>query len=155
MLTEAHLLREYALAWNTLDPERIVERLNPEAVYESQQVLEPLRGREAIAAYLRGKMAVIGQAPGARVRAELGRCGLEGGQPAAVFSAWPGRPCVLLFQGRGDEPRALVLLEVADGFIDRIDLCTVVPAPASALRTGLCPGLDAGPPGLPDLHSAR
>ncbi|HEX5386708.1 MAG TPA: nuclear transport factor 2 family protein [Gemmatimonadales bacterium] len=144
MPTEEQLIREYALAWNELDADRVISHLSAQAVYESQNVMMPLRGREAIAEYLRGKMATIRATPEAAVRAELGLCGDQRGARIRLVSAWPGRPCVLLHQGRTNEPVALVLLEVAKGEIDRIDLCTVVPSPASAVRTGHFPRLSDG-----------
>jgi hypothetical protein len=142
-LSEAQFAREFACAWNVLDPERIIAHLAEDAVYESQNVLEPLRGREAIADYLRGKMATIRAHPGATVRAELGYVGDQFGRRVSLGfpGQMTGRPCVLVAQGASDKPEALVLLEIGGGQIRRIDLCSVVPEPSRATRTGVYPGL--------------
>jgi len=140
-MTEDELVAEFARAWNTLDPEPIVACLAANAVYESQSVLEPLRGREAIAHYVRGKMATLRDQPAYAIRAELGRCGSQVGQRVSVLSAPEGQPCVLIWQGGSTEPDALVLLEVDGGEIRRVDICTVAPAPSTAERTGIYPGL--------------
>jgi hypothetical protein len=149
-MTEDQLVHEVALAWNTLDPEVIIARLAADAVYESQNVREPLRGREAIADYLRGKMATVRNHPHYAVRAELGRCASFTGQDIAVLSAPEGRPCVLIEQGASTDPEALVLLDVANGEIRRVDICTVAPAPSTAERTGIYPGLPAARGGRPE-----
>ena len=65
-----------------------------------------------------------------------------------MLSAWPGRPCVLLYQGedlRRLTPTALALVEVEGGLVRRVDLCTVAPSPSSAVRTGEFPGLAVSP----------
>ncbi len=142
-MTEDQLVYEFAWAWNALDPERIITHLATDAVYESQHVLEPLRGREAIAEYLHAKMTTIRAHPDAAVRAEVGRVGDQRDQPLwlGFGPEMNGRPCVLVQQGAETEPSTLVLLDVADGWIRRIDLCTVAPVPAAAHRTGTYPGL--------------
>ena len=140
---EEQAVYEFARAWNTLDPELIIAHLADDAVYESQNVLEPLRGREAIADYLRGKMATIRAHPEAAVRAELGYVGDQYGQAAMLGfpGQMTGRPCVLLAQGASPEPQTLVLLEGDGGRIRRVDVCTVAPAPSRATRTGVYLGL--------------
>lgn len=145
-VTEQHLVAEFARSWNALEPERIIAHLADDAVYESQSVREPLRGREAIATYLRGKMATIREHPEAAVRAELGYVGDQVGQRVSV--GFPGQttghPCVLVTQGTSSEPEALVLLTVENEQIRRIDLCTVAPHPTNAVRTGIYPGIERG-----------
>jgi hypothetical protein len=147
-MTEDQAIHDFARAWNTLDPEPIIEHLADDAVYESQNVLEPLRGREAIADYLRGKMATLQAHPEAAVRAEVGYVGDQDGQ--GVMLGFPGqttgRPCVLVAQGASPEPQTLVLLEVDGRRIRRIDICSVAPAPSDATRTGVYPGLKPNEP---------
>ncbi len=54
----------------------------------------------------------------------------------AIFKS---RPCVLMSQGDISKVLALVLLEVEFGKVKRIDICTEVPHPSSATRTGEYP----------------
>ena len=138
-----------ASMWNLLDPTPLFEILAPDVVWESQMVFAPLRGRDAVTAYLKGKLETLRSMRTEHpVRAEMGLCGDEGGRQVSVLSAYPGRPCVLVYQGDDlgrREPSALALIEVEDGLVRRVDLCNVAPSPASATRTGVFPGL-AGEP---------
>jgi hypothetical protein len=147
-------LAYFALAWmwNRLEPEPFFELLSPDVVWESQNVFTPWRGRATVIEYLRGKMEALRAArPVYRLFAELGRCGDERRGRVSLLGWVVGTPCVLTYQDedvdRG-EPSGLALIQVKDGLIVRVDLCTVVPDPSSAERTGTFPGL----PGSPFVH---
>ena len=146
---EEDACRGLAAMWNLLDPTPLVEILAPDVVWESQVVLEPLSGREAVAAYLRGKLETLRSRRTTHpVVAELGRCGADPGTLVRVLSASPGRPCVIVFQGddvRLRRASALALVQVEDGRVRRVDLCAFAPSPSSAVGTGEFPGLAASP----------
>lgn len=50
----ADVVRSFIAAWNANDLERVVAHLHPQIVYHNVPV-EPIRGREAVRAYLFGK----------------------------------------------------------------------------------------------------
>ena len=145
---EMVLAYEYALAWNALDPEPFLTRVHDGVEYESQHVLSAVRGRETFADYLREKMSAVRASPNARVEAEVGlggpQGGARGGGAVRVLAAHEGRPCVVLHQPP-DNPAALVFFEVRDGLCARVDVCGVAPHPSTAERTGVYPGLDQAP----------
>jgi hypothetical protein len=146
---EEEACRGLAAMWNLLDPTPFLEILASDVVWESQMVFAPLRGREAVTTYLRGKLETLrSRRMEHRVCAELGRCGSEREGQASVLSAYPGRPCVIVYQGcdvRQRRPSALALVEVEGGLVRRVDLCNIAPSPASAIRTGEFPGLPKSP----------
>lgn len=119
-------LAAYASGWNTLNMETLISLLAKDVVYESQMVIEPLRGSEEVGIYLRGKMQAVREAgPDYAVVAEIG-----------TVPSLASEPCVILIQG--DVPSALAFLKVTDSAVKRIDLC-IVPDPSSAVRTGIIP----------------
>ena len=133
-------VRLYAKCWNTLSVEPIEPLLADDVVYESQLILTPLVGKSVLVEYLKNKMATIAKAgPRSEVFAELGYCGGQAGQRVQLLTAEIGRPCVLFAQGDKEVPKLLVLLEITGQKIKRIDLCTQVPHPSSAERTGEYP----------------
>ena len=139
-MNELELVKLYAKAWNTLTFETIEPYLDEDVVYESQKVFSSLNGKNEVSEYLRGKMATIKNVVyKSDVYAELGYCGTQNNQSVQVLSAYDGRPCVLMAQGDISKVLALVLLEVESGKIKRVDICTEVPRPSSATRTGEYP----------------
>lgn len=139
-MNESELVELYAKSWNTLNPVIIEPYLADDVVYESQVVLTPLIGKEAVLDYLQGKMQTIKKNRyKSDVFAEIGHCGSQDGNKVQVLSAETFRPCVLMAQGNPDEVLALVLLETEAGRIKRIDICTEVPHPSTAMRTGEYP----------------
>ena len=138
-----------ASMWNLLDPTPFLEILAPDVAWESQMVFAPMQGRKAVTAYLKGKLETLrSMGKDHPVRAEMGLCGDEGGRQLSVLSAFPGRPCVLVYQGddlNRREPSVLALIEVEGGLVRRVDLCNVAPSAASATQTGVFPGLAGGP----------
>ena len=139
-MNESELVELYAKTWNTLNPAIIEPYLADDVVYESQVVFSALVGKEAVFDYLQGKMQTIKQTRyKSDVFAEIGFCGSQDGNKIQVLSASDFRPCVLMAQGNPDEVIALVLLETEAGKIKRIDICTEVPHPSTATRTGEYP----------------
>lgn len=139
-MTEYELVEIYARAWNRLDFEILGPFLDDGVVYESQEVFDSLDGKKAVSDYLRGKFATIRRTRWkSEVYAEIGHCGTQDGNNIQVLSAEPFRPCVLMAQGDPQKVLVLVLLNVESGKIKRIDLCTLVPHPSSAIRSGVYP----------------
>jgi hypothetical protein len=109
-----------AEAYANLDAELLIGVLAEDCVYESQQCLAPLEGKNAIAEIIREKFENI-EASKTFVTASV-RSVCRGPVLGAL-----GKPCVVLSQNNQE---AVVLLELSDeGKISRIDLC-VVPSPA-------------------------
>jgi len=139
-IDELELVRLYARCWNNFDVEPIVPYLADDLVYESQLVFNPLVGKTTVVDYLKEKWSTTkASGPEWRVFAEIGYCGSQYGRRVQVYSASPGRPCILATQGQKGVPQLLILLEVKNGIIRRIDLCAVAPHPSSATRTGEYP----------------
>jgi hypothetical protein len=79
-MSEFELVKLYAKTWNTLNPAIIEPYLADDVVYESQVVLSPLVGKEAVFDYLQGKMQTIKQTRyKSDVFAEIGHCGSQEG----------------------------------------------------------------------------
>lgn len=136
---ELELVRIYAKSWNNLSFQQLEPYLADDVVYTSQVVLESLVGKAAVSEYLSSKMETIkNKLLTSEVYAEIGYCGNERGRRVQLFGS-EGRPCVLMAQGDIKVPIGLVLLETAGRMIKSICMCTVVPNPASAIRTGEYP----------------
>lgn len=120
-----------ALAWNRLDPDVVAPWLDETVCYDSRDTDLSLRGRGPVLEYLRRKSARIEEAGEvARIRAELGW--LRG--PSGEL-----RPCVISSQG-AVERAALFLVTVGDsGLIERIEVSTADPDPATAEGSGIVP----------------
>lgn len=119
-----------ACAWNTLDESHLAPLLDANTVYESQNVLQPLVGINAILDYLRGKFVTLSAcADTHKVYAEIGR----------MAESYKERPCVIIAQQHPDKLLAVVLFETERGRIKRLDFCTCAPNPSHAIRTGQYP----------------
>lgn len=128
LLTEKGAALLYARAWNRLDPTELIGHLAENVRYESQNVWTPLQSAGVVADYLIGKMDTIRKNPENRVYAELAE---------AVFISI--RPCVLVAQSDPDNLLAVVLFGVSGNKITSIDICSGVPHPRSAKRSGIYP----------------
>ncbi len=64
------ILRDFAEAWNTLNPELIIKHLSPEFIYDSQWVFSSL-DYHGYKDYIRGKFETI-RNTGSSVMAEMG-----------------------------------------------------------------------------------
>lgn len=140
---ELDIVYLYAEAWNKLDFSLIQPHLADDVCYASQNVFDELEGKEEVAHYLEGKMETIRKHPLAKVFAEIGFCGNQHGQKVQVLSAYENRPCVVLAQGQKDDVVGLVLIDVEEEKIKRIGICSVVPHPSTASRTGIYPGKES------------
>lgn len=119
----------YAATRNRLDPEPLIAGLAENAVYESQDVLDPLIGRAAVADYLRGRYAYLRSLDDGAGCVEFG-----------VVEIAPGTavPCGI-FVLAGERLSLAVLTLNAGGLIARIDLLTVLPHPSTARGSGEIP----------------
>ncbi len=132
---DAHLYIQIARAHNTLDASLYAPILADDVVYESQSVFSALEGKEKVLEYLAEKFETIrSYLPESRLFAELG---FHGSYPMAPRTDW--LPCIVVAQGDSEDVSASVLLTISDGLIKRIDICTVVPSPDMAFRTGIYP----------------
>jgi hypothetical protein len=120
------MLRVIQSARASLDPEPIIKNLAVDAVYEAQAVLQPLRGRGAIADYLRERFSFFETISTERDlgKMRLGRVDL----PAAAK-----HPCLVL-EADG-ERQALWVVSLSDNreYITRIDIFSVAPPPSAAI----------------------
>jgi hypothetical protein len=111
--------RLYAVAWNTLDFQDFIDALDDDVRYASQYVWDEMDNKEEIVAYLSGKAETIKKAgEPSTVRVELGEL-VRG----VSFNPRPGTKCVGLYQGPVARIIGVAFFEVADGRIQRIDLC--------------------------------
>lgn len=107
-----------------LDPEPLIELLEVDSVYESQNILKPLVGRNAIAEYLRQRYKFFRQQHEIK---DMGRF-----VPGEVdLPQGENYPC-LIVEG-GGRRQALWVLELSEnGLIRRFDILTVAPHPSEA-----------------------
>jgi len=108
----------------TLDPKPLLDLLAEIVVYESQDVLQPLVGRAAVAEYLDKRHQFFRTLPKSR---DLGRF------LRAVVDLPDGRdhPC-LVFEADGHRHAIWALTVTEGGQISRIDILTVAPQPSAA-----------------------
>ncbi|HTZ17031.1 MAG TPA: hypothetical protein VMB78_01195 [Dissulfurispiraceae bacterium] len=126
-------------AYNNLDVSCIEHLLDENVIYESQQVLCPLKGREAVLDYLLKKFITLRNTPGSELIAELGFMGSqERAYIKAAFVA-EGQPCLIMSQGEKDRKLAVVLVDGLRGKIARVELCTVAPHWSQVHGTGEYP----------------
>ena len=129
-ITKEQALHAYASMMNTLDVSCLEPLLAEDFHYASQWVFAEIESKTAYLEYIVPKLDAIRKS-GAAAWAEMGWLDQE----------FPG-PCVVMAQGDKDNLLAVVLAEVEDGLIKRLDLCGV-PSPRSARRSGEYPGRDA------------
>ncbi|HMK61142.1 MAG TPA: hypothetical protein VK452_08360 [Dissulfurispiraceae bacterium] len=125
--------------YNNLDVSYIETLLDDDIIYESQQVLAPLKGKEAVLDYLRKKFVTLRNTPGAQLIAELGFMGSQDRAYIKAAFAVEGQPCLILSQGEKDRKLAVVLVEGVKGKIKRVELCTVAPHWSQVRGTGEYP----------------
>ena len=127
-LTPGAALRAYAAMVNTLDPSRLAPYLADNFHYASQAVFAEIESKSEYLAYIHSKFETLREmAPGYVVRAQIGRF-------AHALDDETGDRCVIVEQD--GKVVANVLVRVADGLIKRLDMCTVAPAPGSAIPMG-------------------
>jgi hypothetical protein len=127
MLSKEDALRAYAAMMNTLDIDQIASLLADDFHYASQWVLAEIESKQAYLDYIGPKLLSI-KTSGSKVWAEM----------ASLEREIPG-PCAVMAQGSKDNLVSLVLAEVANDKITRLDMCCA-PSPHSATRSGEYPG---------------
>lgn len=116
----------YAAMFNTLDAAKLAPFLADDFHFASQWVYTEIESRSEYMRYIRAKLRAI-EKSGKQVWAETGR----------VNAPWPG-PCVILAEGRRENLQSVILAEVNEGKLSRLDEC-FVPSPYEAERTGFYP----------------
>jgi hypothetical protein len=108
----------------TLDPEPLIARLASDVKYESQEHQDPIRGRDALAEYLRERYEFLRDIAATRDMGEwrLGEVDL----PAAA-----SHPCAIFLLG-GKAAALHVIGATDEGLIGRIEILTIVPRPDQA-----------------------
>lgn len=124
--------RAIAIAWNSLQEQRLIDRLANEIRYDSQSALEPLIGKAPVGAYLRARFARL-RALGRSPAVELGEIDLPEAQSHPCAIGWDGSRPDCLFV-----PRHVS----ADGRIGEILILTIAPHPSEARGTREFPGLE-------------
>lgn len=138
-LTLLVLVTAMARAYNTLDTRHVEHLFDDSAVYESQHVITPLRGRRDILGYLSRKFETVRNTPDSRIFAEIGYLGSQRQAAIQTTFAVEGQPCIILSQGKKEDKLALVFIEALRGRISRVDICTVAPHWSQAEGTGEYP----------------
>lgn len=133
------LTTDVAKAYNNLDVSFIENKLADDVVYESQQVLVPLRGKPGVVEYLQKKFETISSTPDAMLYVELAFLENLSDSMIPVAFAQDGQPCLIMAQGSPDKKLAVVVVHEFNGLISRIDLCTVAPHWSQAKGTGEFP----------------
>jgi hypothetical protein len=126
-------------AYNTLDVSHIEDLLDDDIIYESQQVLCALKGREAVLDYLRKKFVTLRNTPGSELIAEFGFMGSQEHSYIKAAFAREGQPCLVVSQGEKERKLAVALVEGFKGKIGRVELCTVAPHWSQVHGTGEYP----------------
>ncbi len=128
-----------AKAYNNLNVSHIEDKLADDVVYESQQVLVPLRGKAAVLEYLQKKFETISNTPDAMLFVELAFLENLDDSMIPLAFAHENQPCLIMAQGRPDKKLAVVLIHEFKGMISRIDICTVAPHWSQAKGSGEFP----------------
>lgn len=111
-MTENEAALAYVNAWKNYDPMPFLNLLAEDVLYNSQWVLEEMKGKAKFIDYFTGKLEAVKRAD-MPVRVIMGKTTLS----------FPDRDCVLLFQSNDDAPDALVLFEISGNFISKMDMC--------------------------------
>lgn len=122
---ELDLLRKVAKAYNNLDYTEIEAIASDNLVYESQEVLSSLNGKEKVIDHLKGKFETINETENFAY-AEIGILGSQRNSNVQVWLA-PGSPCIILSQGSIENKLALVFIKIENEKLSRIDICTIAP----------------------------
>lgn len=127
--------RAYARMINTLDYSCLDPWLNPELEYQSQKVLEVMRGKERYSEYIRGKIETIRNS-GYLTVAEI-----------AYTDMFDPGPCVIIAQGEEERWVATLLLKMKGNRIGSMVMC-IIPSPYECRRTREQPGREQVPVSL-------
>ena len=117
---------------NTLNASEFLPLLANDFHYASQWVFAEIESKQKYLDYITTKLQAV-KDTGAKVWAEMG----EIEESIAVLSHGCGDPCVFLAQGEKEKIAAVVLAEIKDGKIKRLDMC--VPELYRGKRSGEYP----------------
>jgi hypothetical protein len=116
---------------DSLDPETLVETLSEDCVYESQDVMEPLVGKEVIARYLRKRYAFFASL---KDKQDIGHFR----QALVALPESQNFPCLVFIAD--DKRQAIWKVSLTErNKIKRIDILLVAPKPSDATIIGNCP----------------
>jgi hypothetical protein len=118
MLSQEDALRAYATMFNTLDAGKFAPLLADDFHYASQWVFAEITSKAEYLDYITKKLEAV-KASGVKVWAEIG----EIEESFAVLSHGWGDPCVFMANGGQDNLVSIVLAEVKDDKIKRLDMC--------------------------------
>ncbi len=127
-LTQEEALRAFARMMNRLDPNELLPLLADDIHYASQWVFEEIESKADYADYIVPKLKAVYDA-GSEVWAEMG----------LIEGRW-GPHCVIVAQDDQENLKAVVLAQVKDGKLQRLDMC-FTPSPSDVERTGDYPGM--------------
>ncbi|MFC1665592.1 hypothetical protein ACFL17_08200 [Pseudomonadota bacterium] len=128
-MTEDEACYAYAVAWNSLSPDVLIDKFDDDIRYTSQWVFDDINGKKRVSDYLRGKMDTMSNSPDAKVFAQLAET-----QPYPMYPN-PPQPCVVVSQKTQEKMIGTVLFEVSKTGISAIDFCCI-PPPESTKRSG-------------------
>ena len=128
------IIKQIATAYNRLDYTLFEPYLADNFVYESQMVLVPLNSKENFIAYIKAKFKAI-QETNAIVFAEIGYIGLKRQTGNVKLLIQENTPCIIIAQGNKESKVSILLIEMKDGLVTRMDMCTNVPHWSAAKRT--------------------
>ena len=116
----------YGQAFAKFDATAACKMLSDDVVYESQMVLSPLVGKEAVAAHIKKRFEFLREHIAGDFRISRGEVELPAGS---------NYPCLIL--QRGETRDALLVLELnSDAKIVRLDFLVVLPHPDQATALG-------------------
>lgn len=124
--------RAYARMINTLDYSCLDPWLDPDLEYQSQQVLEVMRGKERYSEYIRRKIETIRNS-GYRTVAEI-----------AYTDMFDPGPCVIITQGEEERWVATLMVKMKGNLIGSMVMC-IIPSPYECRRTHEQPGRGCPP----------
>ena len=119
--SKVEILKMYAACWNSLDSSKLKNFLHEEVEYNSMWVFETIVGKQAFIDYFSGKLNTLKlQKANTQLEAKL-----------FMFSEWTSNdlePCLVITQQfqNGRTQKAILLIEVENGLITRIDLCEMI-----------------------------
>lgn len=142
MLSQEDALRAYAVMMNTQDESAFADLLAEDFHYASQWVFAEIASKQEYLDYIRPKLLTVKKS-GSAVWAEM----------AYLEREAPG-PCVVMAQDSKNNLISLVLVEVANGKITRLDMCCA-PSPHTAKRSGDYPGKPAALEPTPSASSTK
>ena len=138
-MTKADALHAYASMMNTLELKHLEPSLADNFHYSSQWVFAEITSKQEFIDYARQKLAVIAES-GSKAYAEL----------AEIKDTHTVVSCVVVAQNSKENLVGTVFAEVKDGFITRLDMCSV-PPPTAAVRSGIYPGLSTDEPSTTEV----